>query len=299
MIDISSRTLRAMIALDETHNFSLAAERCFVTQSALSQMVRKLETVVGLQLVDRDRRHVSFTAEGVRFIETARRVMRELGEIELDLKEHATARRGRVGVAALVSLASHWLPRMIADYLKCFPGIEVNLFDVAPPRALELVRSRQADFAITSEGPGRAGVESRLLFNEGFLVACHRDHPLARKKRLTLTDLEGHPYIRFIRTGAMAQYLEPAIRSAKLADSGFEIDQMVTAAGLVASNLGITIVPELTKPYFDGDRVAFVPLEARELSRAIYLVWASGRQLSKASQEFVALLEKSEWAKRR
>ena len=97
----------------------------------------------------------------------------------------------------------------------------------------------------------------------------------------------------------MAQYLEPAIRSAKLADSGFEIDQMVTAAGLVASNLGITIVPELTKPYFDRDRVAFVPLEAPDLSRAIYLVWASGRQLSKASQEFVALLEKSEWVKRR
>ena len=299
MIDISSRTLRAMIALDETRNFSLAAERCFVTQSAFSQMVRKLENDVGLQLVDRDRRHVSFTAEGVRFVQTARRVMQELGDIELDLKEHTMARRGRVGLAALVSLASHALPPVIADYRRRFPGIEVNLFDVAPPRALELVRSRQADIAITSEGPGRAGVESRLLFTEEFLLACHKDHALARKKRVTLADLEGQPYIRFIRTGAMAQYLEPTIRSAKLADSGFEVDQMVTAAGLVASNLGITIVPQLTRPYFDGNRVAFVPLAARDLSRAIYLVWASGRQLSKASQEFVALLEKSTWMQRR
>jgi LysR family transcriptional regulator, carnitine catabolism transcriptional activator len=299
MIDISSRTLRAMIALDDLRNFSLAAERCFVTPSALSQMLRKLESDVGLQLVDRDRRHVTLTTEGLRFVSMARRVMGELSEVELDLKEHASARRGRVGIAALVSVAAYWLPDLIADYRTRFPGVEVNLFDVAPPRALELVRTRQADFAITSEGPGRSGVEARLLFKEQFLLACHIGHPLARKERVKLADLEGCSYIRFIRSGSMAQYLEPTVRGAKMVDSGFEVDQMVTAAGLVASGAGIAIVPETTVPYFCTERVAMIPLAAKDLSRPMYLVQASGKQLSRASQEFINILAQSDFAKSR
>jgi DNA-binding transcriptional LysR family regulator len=61
VFEISTRVLRAMIALDELRHFSLAAERCHVTQSALSQMISKLERDVNIRLVDRDRRRVTLT----------------------------------------------------------------------------------------------------------------------------------------------------------------------------------------------------------------------------------------------
>jgi LysR family transcriptional regulator, carnitine catabolism transcriptional activator len=291
MIDISTRALRAMIALGELGNFSLAAERCHVTQSALSQLVRKLELDVGLQLVDRDRRHARLTAEGQRFVATARRVMQELGEIELDLKEHATARKGRISFAALASLAAHWLPQVVAEYKRKFPDIELSMFDVSPPEALELIRSRQADFGVTAQGPGRTGVQSRLLFNEGFMVVCHKSHPLAAARHLTLADLNGHTYIRFARSGSLAQYLETSLRTAHLVDSGMEVNQLPTVAGLVGSNLGISVVPELTVPYFDQNAVATIPLLAPNLQRPIYLVHASGKQLSKPAEMFIQLMQ--------
>lgn len=296
MIDISSRVLRAMIALDELRNFSLAAERCHVTQSALSQMVRKLEDDVGLQLVDRDRRHVQFTPEGLRFVATAQRVMQELDDIDIDLKDHAYARRGRINIASLPSLAAHWLPPIVAAYKKAFPGIELGLFDSTPLRALELVRLRQADFAITADGPGRPGLEARLLFREKFVLACHRTHPLAQKSRLELKDLDGCSYIRLIRSGSIAQHLESALRSIALQDTGLEVEQVATVAGLVASNLGVSVVPELTVPYFDTKQVAIVGLDAPELNRPVYVVTAAGKTLSKAAQEFVDLLDRSELA---
>jgi LysR family carnitine catabolism transcriptional activator len=294
MIDISTRAMRAMIALDDLRNFSLAAERCHVTQSALSQLVRKLENDVGLQLVDRDRRHVALTSEGLRFVATARRVMHELDEIELDLKEHATARKGRVAIAALASLAAHWLPQIVVRYQRDFPNIEIGVFDVSPPEALELVRTRQADFGITAEGPGRSGVEAQLLFTEDFAVVCHVEHALAKKRRVTLDDLAGQTYIRFTRSGSMAQYLDTSLSGAGLVDSGLEVNQLPTVAGLVASKLGISVVPDLTRPYFDQKRVAIVPLIAPNIQRSIYLVWASGKQLSRAAVEFIAILKASE-----
>lgn len=294
MIDISTRVLRAMVALEDLRNFSLAAERCNVTQSALSQVVRKLEDDVGLQLVDRDRRHVSFTPEGLRFIATAKRVLQELEEIDLDLKGHASGARGRIGIAALPSLAAHGLPQVIAQYRLKFPGIEVGLFDVPGQQAMELVRSRQADFAITADGPGRAGLDSRLLFKEKFVVVCHRDHPLARRRRVSLTDLNGSQYIRLMRAGSITQYLDASLRGLDLVETGLVVDQVATVAGLVASNLGISIVPQLTIPYFDSGTVVTIPIDAPELHRPIYLVWPTARKLSKAAQEFVDLLKHSD-----
>lgn len=293
MIDISSRVLRAMIALEALRNFSLAAERCHVTQSALSQMVKKLEVDVGLQLVDRDRRHVAFTAEGLRFVATAQRVMQELDEIDLDLKEHASARRGHIHIAALPSLAAHWLPKIVAAYRLEFPGIELGLFDAPPLRALDLVRLRQADFAITADGPRRPGLDARLLFQENFVVVCHRSHPLAKRQGLVLSELDGCAFIRLIRNGSIAQYLESALRPINLIDTGLEVEQVATVAGLVACNLGVSVVPELTVPYFDAAQVVVVPLDAPDLRRPIYLVTSSGRQLSRAAEEFIKHLDHS------
>ena len=106
MIDLSTRVLRAMVALDDLRHFSLAAERCHVTQSALSQMIGKLENTVDLRLIDRDRRRVSLTPEGERFVATARRVLLELEEISQDLKDHSKMKKGRVAISALPSMAS-------------------------------------------------------------------------------------------------------------------------------------------------------------------------------------------------
>lgn len=293
MIDISSRVLRAMIALEELRSFSLAAERSFVTQSALSQMVQKLERSVGVQLVDRDRRQVSFTPEGMRFIASAKRIMQELSEIDQDLRELVLGTRGRIGIAALPSLAAHWLPPIMARYRALFPAVELSLYDVPPQRALELVRTREADLAITADGPGRFGFESKILFKEKFVLVCHRSHPLAKNKRITLAQLNGTQLIRLVRTGSISQNLEAALRPLQLIDTGLEVDQVATVAGLVANNLGISVVPELTVPYFSSSSVVAVPIDAPDLYRPIYLVWPSARTTSRATREFIKILDES------
>src|SRR3954471_1200677 len=116
MINVSTRVLRALIALDDLRHFSLAAERCNVTQSAFSQMVAKLESDVGLRLVDRDRRRVSLTADGERFVATARRMIAELDEIGTDLRDRSSMRKGRVAICATLPFAAYWMPPLIAEY---------------------------------------------------------------------------------------------------------------------------------------------------------------------------------------
>src|SRR6476620_3923280 len=174
MLDISTRVLRAMIALDGLRHFSLAAERCHVTQSALSQMIGKLERDVNLRLVDRDRRRVLLTSEGERFVAMARRVMVELEEVSVDMQDRVNLQKGRVVMTAQPSLAAHWLPPVIAAFQARYPGVQVGLFDSAPEKAIEQVRQRQADFALTARGPGMAGLQHRLLFQDKFVLVAPR-----------------------------------------------------------------------------------------------------------------------------
>lgn len=290
MLDISTRVLRAIIALDDLRHFSLAAERCHVTQSALSQMIGKLERDVNLRLVDRDRRRVLLTAEGECFVAMARRVMVEFEEVSVDLRDRANLRKGRVVMTAQPSLAAHWLPPIIAAFQARHPGVQVGLFDSAPEKALEQVRQRQADLALTARGPGMTGLQHRLLFHDKFVLVAPRSHRLARRKSLALKDLAGERFIRLIRTGSIAQHLEQALRGVEFVDSGLEVEQVATLAGLVANELGISIVPIASLPYFDGAKVAAVRFTDIDLARPIYLVWPAAAHLSPAAQSFVEML---------
>ncbi|RYF27944.1 MAG: hypothetical protein EOO23_07680 [Comamonadaceae bacterium] len=199
-------------------------------------------------------------------------------------------------------LESYFWIRTYVSEAKCFvqphaaivrqryPGIHVSLTDAAPDRALEQVRQRQADFALTARGPGMVGFQHRLLFSENFVLVCHRSHPLAKRKRLTLDDLAGQDYIRMVRHGSIQQHLEKFFRDIPINDIGLEVEQVSTVAGLVASNLGVCLIPGLAIPYFDRKVVVTVPIGGADLARPIYLVWRSAGVLSPAAQSFVDML---------
>lgn len=292
MINVSTRVLRALIALDDLRHFSLAAERCNVTQPAFSQMIAKLESDVGLRLVDRDRRRVSLTDEGERLVATARRIVAELDDIGSDLRDRASLGKGRVAVATSPPFAAHWLPALIAQFQSRHPGVRIELFDELPPRCLELVRERKADFAIVSAPGPLAGLQYRVLLNESFVLACPADHRLASRKRVVLGDLEGVRLIRYARTGSLGQYLEISMRGVPVEDV-MEVQQLTTVAGLVAAGLGVSVVPGIALPFFDRSRVALVPVVSPGLERPIHIVWRTSRVLGPAPQAFVDLLDAS------
>lgn len=289
MINVSTRVLRALITLDEVRHFSLAAERCNVTQSAFSQMIAKLEADVGLRLVDRDRRRVSLTADGERFVASARRMIAELDEIGADLHDRASMGKGRVAVATSPPFAAHWLPSLIAQFRAKYPGIRVELFDQLPPRCMELVRERQADFAIVSAPGPLVGLQYRVLLQERFVLACPKGHRLAHRKRVDLHDLEGARLIRYARSGSIGQHLEHWMRGVAI-EVSMEVEQLPTVAGLVAAGLGVSVVPSIAMPFFDVTKVALVPVSP-DLCRPIHLVWQTSNVLGPAAQALVHLLE--------
>src|SRR4051794_27630841 len=124
-LNVSTRQIKAFVALAELKNFTRAAQQCHLSQSAFSTLIRTLEDAISIRLFDRDTRKVELTAEGRLFVEGASRLLRDLRNSLSDLGEHAARRRGRVAVAALPSLAAGWLPGVLAEFRATYPGIEL------------------------------------------------------------------------------------------------------------------------------------------------------------------------------
>jgi len=146
--DLSTRQLRALLALADRCNFTRAAQSCHLSQPAFSALIRGLEESLGTRLFDRDTRSVQLTPEGRLFEGSARRLLDDMGGAIKDLTDHVERRKGRVRVAALPSLAAGWLPTILAEFQQAWPGIAIELHDALSDACIAQLRGGQADFAL-------------------------------------------------------------------------------------------------------------------------------------------------------
>lgn len=288
--NISSRLLYAFVALAELKHFTRAAERCNTSQSALSVMIQKLEAQVGTRLFERDTRKVALTPEGELFLEAARSLIAEIESAFENMADYVARRRGRVSIAALPSLAATVLPKVIAEYRRRHPGVAVSLHDALSDQCLSLLRAGNADLALTAAGPKVAEFDSRTLLSDPFYVVCRRDHPLARKKAVKPAELAGQEIVHLAKSSSVRQHVDVLLGDANALDSGFDVEHLATAAGLVKEGLGVCLVPELTLYQFRQLDLVAIPMKSNH-KRPILLVKRKDQSLSLAAQAMLELIE--------
>jgi LysR family transcriptional regulator, carnitine catabolism transcriptional activator len=284
-MNISTRQLRAFLALVETRNFTRAAAAINLSQPAYSSLIRQLEDALGVQLFDRSTRRVELTADGEAFEASARRLVDEFEVAISDMHERATRRTGRVSIALLPSLAADWLPRVLAGFRTEHPGIEFQVADVLSEPCIERVRGGQADFALAATRADTPELRAEPFCSDDFHLVCPAGHPLAALANPRPRDLAPWPFIHLSRTSSVRQYIDAATLPNTLPPV-LEVEQLATVAGMVRTGLGISIVPALALYPFRTKELVVRPLQWPGLKRRIYLVRRRDRSLSVAAQGF-------------
>jgi DNA-binding transcriptional LysR family regulator len=124
---------------------------------------------------------------------------------------------------------------------------------------------------------------------DGFYLVCRKDHPLSRRRRLTLAALSGEPFIHLAQDSSVRQHIEAAIHPARM-NGMMELDQLSTVAGMVRAGLGITVVPALTLFHFDSDDLTALPVETPGLTREVFVIRRRDRSLSIGAQALLAFM---------
>lgn len=289
-MNLSSRQLRAFVALAQERHFTKAAERCHQTQPAFSALIRSLEDAAGVRLFDRTTRRVELTPEGRLFNESALRLLNDLDAVMGDIQDHVAVRKGRVSVAALPSLAAGWLPGIYAQFHARFPGVELQLHDALLEPCLDMVRRGAVDIAVAAQGLDMGGLQAEPLCEDYFHLVCRDDHPLAQRSAVHLRELKGNPIIQLGKSSSIRQSLARNAAFSGL-NTFLEVDHLATVTGLVAAGLGVSLVPSMTLFQFGHERIRVVPLAARSrMKRSLYLIRRSEKSLSSAAQAFYDVL---------
>ncbi len=284
-INLSTRELRAFVALAEQRNFTRAAAQSHLSQPAFSALIQQLEATLGLRLFDRSTRSVVPTAEGQAFEASAREVLAAFEDAVAGMHDQAARRRGRVSVALLPSLAAGWLPSVFAGFRAEYPGIELQVADVLSEPCIERVRRGEADFALAATRADTPELSAEPFCSDDFDLVCPVGHPLATMAEPRPRDVAAFPFIHLSRTSSVRQYLDAATQPQAM-HTVMEVDQLATVMGMVRAGIGISVVPWLTLFHFRAADVVTRRLGWPGLKRQLFLVRPRDRSLSIAAQAF-------------
>jgi LysR family hydrogen peroxide-inducible transcriptional activator len=282
------KQLQYLVSLQDTGHFGKAAESCFVTQSTLSASLRELESLIGVTLVERNRRVVGFTPLGARIAEKARRVLREAEELADMARAAGQPLTGDLRMGVIPTIAPFLLPAMLPRLRGEWPKLKLYLREETSQAACEALHRGQLDCVLLALPYACGDVASVDLFDDPLYVAFPRgeapDAPAIEvdaidENRLLLLE-DGH----CLKDHALSACNRPDLR-AHAAMMGTSLHTLVQ---MVDNGLGITFIPSMAieAGILEGTGIEAKPLRSDLGFRRIALVW---RRSSPRESEFQLL----------
>ena len=232
--------------LVEAGSFSRAAEKNFVSQSAVSQRLRTLERDYGQTLIDRGqgRGRVSPTPAGRTLYEGARTLLQSAAGLDAQMRELSDEVAGTVRVATVYSVGLHALPPRLKPFLAAHPRVNVHLEYEQTDKVYDDVASGLLDVGIVACPTAKRGLEVIPFAEEEMVVICAPEHPLAGQAEVSLKQLDGLPFIGFADDIPTRRLVDDRLRSAGArVRMVTTFDNVETIKNLVEIGSGISILP--------------------------------------------------------
>ena len=289
-MNVTLRQLRAFLAVARTGSFTLAAESLYISQSALSGLVKELEQSMGVRLIDRSTRRVHLTEAGERLSPMLETVLHDLDEVLHRAVDDSTSQKGVVRVAVSQLLASTLMPDLIARFQAEHPGGSVKLVDVPVEDVMARVFSGEVDIGITVSTVSERGISVALRHPSPIIAVLHPEHPLAGRGQLSLAQLVGHAVALPGPDSTLRQLFDISCSRQGLDfEAVFECDRLDPCLSFVRSGGGITLNGELAlRERLRRGEVVGIPLRDREMNERHFEVQTlAGRTLPRAAKAFL------------
>ncbi|MGA4838084.1 LysR family transcriptional regulator [Streptomyces sp. G45] len=283
------RQLEYFVAVVEERSFTKAAARLHVAQPGVSTQIRQLERELKQRLLDRSGRTVRLTEVGAAVLPHARAALDAVDGLRQAVDEHTGLLRGRVSVGMVTSSAtSYGLPRLLADFHRAHPAIEITLSEATSDQLLGALRAGQFDaVAISPAGPLPQDVATLVVADEPLVAAVHRDHPLAGRASVRLVELRDEPIITFHGSVGARTTVEEACADAGFAPHvAFEASDPNVLAELAASGLGVAVLPAPFAAEHSPD-LRTLPLTDPPMRGRITFAWRAKGPTSPAGRALV------------
>ena len=272
--------LRYIVAVARERHFGRAAEACFVSQPTLSVAIKKLEEELDVKLFERGAAEVSVTPLGEEIVRQAQAVIEQAGAIKEIAKRGKDPLAGALKLGIIYTIGPYLLPALVKQTIELYPQMPLMLQENFTVKLLEMLRTGELDCAIMAEPFPDTGLAIAPLYDEPFVVAVPASHPFAGRESISAAELKKETML-LLGTGHCFRdhVLEVCPEFARFSSDAegirksFEGSSLETIKHMVASGMGVTVVPSLSVPPHPSPHLRFVPFEAPIPSRRVVLAW--------------------------
>ncbi len=274
------RHLRSFIAVAEELHFGRAALRLGIAQPPLSQQIFQLEERIGARLFERTQRRVALTDAGRVLLDEARRILAAVENAASAARRAARGETGQLRIAFAATVMFHALPRIVRSFRERFPGVYLDLREMASGTQLAALRAGDLDIGFVREPLPDPDLEIEVVLREPLMITVEDGHRLAKKKRAAVADLAGEPFVLFPSEIAPGLYLQ-VMRLC--ADAGFSprvvetSRELYTTVSLVAAGVGVSILPASVER-LGWPNVRYLSIPARHGTTRVAAAWRRDRE---------------------
>ncbi|MER2090979.1 MAG: LysR family transcriptional regulator [Sporosarcina sp.] len=286
------KQLNYFVSVVDYMSFSKAAEKLHISQPSLSNAIKNLERDLGFQIIERSTRNSRLTEAGEVLYKRATHLLSEMAILKKEMEEVKIIGKGELQIGMIESV-KYWIPKVIFRYNELFSDMHIQLTEVlGGDDVRNSLRKYETHAIITNQQIKEADIETVPLYKEKLVLVLHKNHPLAGRELVTLSELEHEPFI--ISTEGF-QTREDILRAFEMEDIvpavKYEIERFETALSLVSENLGIAFIPEnyLQGPY-DLSIISKI-IDSPALERTVYLTYMKNRYVSPSIKSFITEVE--------
>lgn len=298
---MTQNELLYILTIAEHGNITRAAQELFISQPSLSESLNKVEQEFGTQIFERTQDGLVPTTFGLRYLDTARKILDRYKQLETELDEYRQMRRGQLTFGIPMNLGTYLLPKILPAFQELYPDITVQFKENNSTELDKLMLSGKLDFSVMHYETPNEAIHYELLAEDDFYLVM----PLALSRKFNFPDyrplsiydlkaLEKEPFLMVANRQKLRQVADSILAQLAIKPNiRYTTKNMETAKRLAAAGMGITFLPHSYLNLFSGvENLACYPLDpALQASWKLVIGYPNGRLLSKCSKEFIRFLK--------
>lgn len=266
--------LKFVMAVAQERNFRRAAEKCFVTQPALSLGIKKLEEELSVTIFERNRSDVTPTEIGAQIIEQASRVLEEAAQIKQLAEMGKNQLKGTLRLGMIHSVGPYLLPEIIPILRKTAPEMPLEVEENLTANLETQLRSGVIDVAIVALPFEVPGLQYKELYDEEFDVVVPISHHWAARQQIHAKELSDEKVLLLNSGHCFSNQVTQACPELSRKGEVLQGNSLETIRNMVASNLGITVLPSsATAKQYQNPLIKVIPFESPAPTRRIAIAW--------------------------
>ena len=281
------RQLEFLCAVADHGSFSKAAEACHVTQPTLSAAIKEVESMLGVQLMEREARGASLTQAGDAAVERARTILSDAADLVSAARQAGAPLSGPFRLGAIPTIAPFLLPRTLKALRKAHPGLKLYLREDQTERLLDGLKARTLDAALIALPWDAAGIETMDLGDDEFMLVAPSGHDLIGQSSLKSGDLAEEDVLLLEDGHCLRDHALSVCRlPSKRGGADVTATSLPTLVHMVAGGLGVSLLPKLAidAGVTSGADVELRAFETPLIGRRIGIAWRTGSPRASEAQ---------------